>query len=1039
MRGGPRVALVVAALALAGAVLGGVAAGSAVDGTPSTTAVVEDAPAAAATGAAPDANVSVERVGTNRIRVNVRFANATPNASQSKLLVNVTNTGVAKNVEFETKRGGSTFVATQRVTGLTGPKTTANLSAATVAVEVNDSVVGSDSVNLQYAKLSKTSAAFEGDSLRVSGVSLRGFRPGSSVGLRVADATVKATYEAGATEALVVERDELSKLSRSTLFGNARVAVDAKAAPVNVTASATTVNVHRTATAASNLVVSGESLAIENPLVGILGASEYVLDVQTTDPDGRYVANVTASGDRVPLPSAAIGANVTATLALADDPSRLVLDDWQGTYADSRVSVQVNGGYVRLSPDVDAESILYAVDGAVRRASLSNASGFARTYAVADGAGVPTGVEVVVVGADSVYRGESASGSFDTPAPAGNGSVNTTTTTTVANETGNTTASGVLGLPPGYTTVNTGGVVVFALLVGALVSVVIGLYRSAIDATVDGFRPTDAQGALIVLGLGLVPGLLVGVLVIGLFAAGVGPLGLLPAALIGGVFSMLGSWPAAALMASAGFWGSTTAKRRSTSRTESPVPVTVQIVTDDNRRVQRSVEVTARSTARRDDVSTTTDSGRAKLKLKPGTWTVTAALAGKQYETTVEIGSGHSRGRDARIVCQRPRIAVRLSDGTDGEPLPGATVRAEPDDGDPVEETTNRSGKAGLVLPFTATTATVSVSHPKYVGATRDVSLDDREQGFDVPLERKTGSLAVTAEVDGVATGGLPVAVAPAEDDDFRARDRRQTLETDRNGTATVDVLVGDYVVDLDLPAAQSAEFRTDTTTARIDRGSTARVSVRASFEWTLPADTRTRLSDARADVAGLSNRAGRDVAFPRYYGSVLESLLDVVESLPEQGHRFVDVDTHPEAVADALLSVVEDGVGRVNTAMTTKRNVDVFAACADLRDANVSYGGDAVSFDAFLEHATDANDGDLTRRIEETKRRIDEERDDLTEVEPVTEVWELARELFQEARREGDDVERAAKTLLVTALLDAVESAFEHDQLRERMQQTVF
>ncbi|MFC6955188.1 hypothetical protein [Halorubellus litoreus] len=1042
MRGGTRVTLLVAVLALAGVVVGGVAAGSPGVAGPGIASVGDAGSGPSSATAAPNATVAVERVNTNRIRVNVTFTNTTRNQTKTKFLVNVTDTGAAnaKNVTFQSKRNGATYVTGMAVKQLTGPKTTDDLSAASVAVELNGSVLGTDSVNLQYADLSGASAAFDDGPLRVSGLSLRGFEPGSQVALLVGDGSLNATYAAGATEALVLDRSELSTLSRDELFGNARVAVDATAAPVNVTQTATSVNVHAAATDATRLVVAGESFVVENPLVGVLDANEYLLDVETTEPTGKYVGNVTASGDRVPLPSDAIGADVTANLTVADGSDRVVLDGWKGTYADSNVSVALNGSYVQVSPDVGAQSILFkTLDGAVRRVNLTNVGDLASTYAVAGNETVPANADLVVVGANAVYSGSSANANFQTPASAGNGTPTTTPTTTNGSTAGNTTASGLLFLPAGYTGVNTGILVVVTLLLGALVSAGLGVYRSAIDASVDGVRPTDAHGALIVLGFGLITGIIAGVLVIWLAASDLGPLGLLPAAGIGAFFSMVGSWPAAYGMASAGLWGKTSPKRRSTSRTETPVPVTVQIVTDDNRRVQRSVSVTARSTARSDDHSTTTDTGRAKLKLKPGTWTVGASVAGQQYETRVDIGSGHSRGKEARIVCQRPQIAVRLSDGADGEALPDATVHVEPDDGDPVEETTNRSGKAAVVLPFTATAATLSVSHPKYVGATRDVSLDDQKQAFDVGLERKTGSLSVTAEVDGVATGNLPVAIAPADGDDFRARERRQTLETDRNGTATVDVLVGDYVVDLDLPAAASSEFRTDTTTARIDRGGNARVSVRASFEWTLPPAVRTRLSDVREDVAALSDRAGRDVAFPRYYGSVVETLLDVVESLPEQGHRFVDVDTHPEAVADALLDVAEEAVTRVNTAMTTKRNVDVFAACADLPDAAVEFRGDAASFDAFLEHASDANDGNLTRRIEETKSRIDRERDTLTEVEPVTEVWELSRELFQEARRESDDVERAAKTLLVAALLDAVEEAFEHDQLRERMQQTVF
>jgi hypothetical protein len=1065
---GTRVTLLVVLVALVAPAVGGVAVADPASGTTlatttaPTTADATTADAAttdATTAVPPNATVSVERVNTKIVRVRATFENANATENVKALSVRVPAADVTESVQVTASEDGTVLTGRKAVTELTGTAVTSrtDLSSTPVIVSLqNESTLGSSRTSLQTADLSRAAIGFGTDgALTVEKVYLDGFADESTVRVTVGSETVNATYEASA-DRLTIGASTASSLDRSTVFAPHNVSLAATAGPndAGVTRAPGTVHVRAAASDATHLVVTDGALALENPLVGVLDANRYAIDVTTTDPAGRYVDVVNATGGTVPLPDGAIGATLNVTLAVDDSTRQRVLDGWSGGYADRSVDVAVtNGSYVQLSPDVGADAILFEGADGLENVSLNALEEFDRTYALAANATIPTDATVVVLADGGVYSATPSAGAFATPAgngsePTSNGAaaVNGSPTTNGTPLNGSATTNGTTGnatpvvgfLPAGYTAINTGGVGFSGVLVGAVAAVGLAGFRSFMDYPVEGNRPTDPTGALIVLGFGLVPGAIVGLAVIALIAD-VGGFDMVHAALIGGLFGMIGSWPTAQAMAGAGFWGKTTSKQRTAAKTDSPVPVKVQVVTDDNRRVNESVELTARSTARRDDVSGSTSTGRAKLKLKPGTWTITASLPNRRFETTVEVGSGHARSKRAQIVCERPKIAVKLSDGTDGKPLSGATVRVDPDSGERKEEQTDQSGKAGIVLPFAATEATVTVSHPKYVGVTRDVSLDDLKQAFDVSLERKVGSLSVTAEVDGVATGGLPVGVEPASGDDFRARERGETLQTDRDGTASTNLVVGEYVVDLDLPAAQTSKFRTNTSRVTIEQGNRARVSVGATFEYTLPSATRQRLSDVRADVDGLSDRAGRDVAFPRYYGSVVQSLLDVVETLPEQGHRFVDLDASPDAIADAILDVAAAVVPRVNTAMTTKRNVDVFAACADMPDANVEWRGGSASFDAIVERLADPDDGAVTRRIEETKERIDRERGQLTEVEPATEVWELARDLFQEARREEDDVQRAAKTVLVTALLDAVEETFDRDRLRERMKQTVF
>lgn len=996
----------------------------------------------ASTGTAAAASVSARRAATNQVRFEIAFENASTNLSS--VTVSVGANGVTESVRVSARDNGTRYLGAVSVTRLTKPGNALDLSNAEFHVEHNGTTLGSARVNLQLADLSGVESSFDAGSFVLGNVTLRGYESTATVRVDVGSATLNATYDATDSETLALPRDALSALDRGALFSPTAVSVNASAAPaaVDVTRSEGAVNVRAAAERATTLAYADDAFVLRNPLVDVLGTDRFALDLRTENPDGRFVSTVNATGDVIALPRDATGASVTATLAVDDWDGERVLADWSGEPVSTSVTVGVDGSRVEIGDGRSAASLLYETDGEVVRAALE--PGENETYVT--NASVPTEGSVLVVGDDVVYAGSFTSVNLSvaqadngTTTPGENGTATATPTTGTDGAAGNASAVFEFG-DVSYGSVDLGLLFGGALLVGGVIGVFLGVYRWFNRSPVRGYRPTDRDGAIATLVLGLLGGIVTGGLVLyfGMDAT-LGPLGILPGLFLAGLGGSGGCWTAGYGMVALGYWGDASKQERAAGTTTAVVPVVLELVTETNRPLTETAEITATSYDGSDRKRSKTDSGQATLQLAPGTWKLVVAVGDRQWEDTIEVGRSDPKVK-ARIDCSRPKVGVSLADGGDGEPIPDATVTVDPDGGDVREATTDREGNAGVSLPYSVTSASLTVDHPKYTARTRDVSLeDDLEKAFDVALERKTGELTVVAKVDGVATADLPVSIEPAEGDQFRANDRRRSIRTDEAGNATAALLVGEYVVSLALPDAHSAQFRTDTSTVRIGAGTHERVSVQATFEWSLPSETRERIRSVRADVQSLSDRAGRDVAFPRYYGTVIESILDLVEDLPANGHRFVRSQQRPDPVASALLDAAEEGVSRVNTAMTTKRNVDMFAACADMPDATVEWAGDAASYDAFFERLDGRSDGDLSRRLEETKTRIDDERGQLTEVEPATEMWETARDLFQDARRAGDELDRAAKEVLVAALLDAVAETFDRDPLRERMKQTVF
>ncbi|WP_144050385.1 hypothetical protein [Halorubrum persicum] len=419
--------------------------------------------------------------------------------------------------------------------------------------------------------------------------------------------------------------------------------------------------------------------------------------------------------------------------------------------------------------------------------------------------------------------------------------------------------------------------------------------------------------------------------------------------------------------------------------------------------------------------------GRETIQLPgTGTWEVYARHGSAR--SNVETVDANDPAATLTIPVEATLTVV---DAVDGEPVADATISGEAG----ISGTTDRNGAVTLDPPEDATDAEIEVSHDRYADATERVRFRQNASPT-VELDRRTGRLRGSATVDGTAVGAVPIRIVP--DDEFLSdRFEVETVSTNADGTLEERTLpIGQYRVETTL--ADGDGYEKTETTVTVRESGTARAEVDARFTWRLDADRRDRIDRIRRDVRSVSEGGGRDGTIPRYYASVVESMLDVAESVPDAGHEFVGREADPGDAVDGILAAAERTTDAIAEAMTTKRNVDLFAACADMPDADVRWSGtfDLAELLDRLEADSGAQRREVKQRYEAVDGLIEDRRGELSEIAPAREMQQRAWELTREADRGPEAVAIGYTSLL---LLDAVEELFEHDALRERLTRTVF
>jgi hypothetical protein len=376
-------------------------------------------------------------------------------------------------------------------------------------------------------------------------------------------------------------------------------------------------------------------------------------------------------------------------------------------------------------------------------------------------------------------------------------------------------------------------------------------------------------------------------------------------------------------------------------------------------------------------------------------------------------------------------------------PLKGATVTCSPAGVTGQERTkrTDNRGNARLHVPRTASRVRIEATADGFENKSFEQELDPPVKG-KVSLLEAPSEVRATVTVDGESVEGIPVVVeGSGEGGGLSAQ---QSADTDADGSVSFGGLrAGTYTVGVDVDGSHL-----DVPSERIDlgRGTTTEVRLRVSSRFELSADQRERVRNLRSRVRDLSAASDRDTAIPHYFGTVLGSLLDLIEMFPEQAGHFSLAGHDPDRLVTSLLDTAEDATGAVETAMRSKRSVDLFSVCASLPAAEVDWSSDYQSeaLRALLDGERDPA-SQFEARLDAVRSTLDDQQRSLTDVSPVETLYDEIESEFDTPDSPPDfdsdeqPVEGVVGVFVALGVLAAIESLFDHEPLRERLDQTVF
>jgi hypothetical protein len=426
--------------------------------------------------------------------------------------------------------------------------------------------------------------------------------------------------------------------------------------------------------------------------------------------------------------------------------------------------------------------------------------------------------------------------------------------------------------------------------------------------------------------------------------------------------------------------------------------------------------------------------GYAEVNLPQGQWEITL---GGLFETTSTV----SVRKDTEVVLEPdPQfLSVQVNDSLTGEGLRDTHVTVTPDVGDSQSGHVQDSSVTVQLSPR-ARRANVTVDHDRYDSTSEEITLQRGEtQQVTLTLAPKTGTITPTVLVDGKPASGVRVE-SKAIDQRTRQYQRHPiTGMTDERGQSTLqNCIVGEY--DVTAAVDESGRFTVPTSRITVESGSTSKVKLELSFDFQLSGQQRERIERMNERLSNLTSVTGRDTAIPEYYGSVVQELLEMIQRTPKLGHLFVTSELDPVRLVDALLDQAGTVVEQIATAMSSKRNTDLFTASRDLP----AYGGGwSGQFDPDRLIELWGRDPTEARRLivdrlDDIEERIRTEQTELASVAPAREPWELAREHVGKEHVENA-VRATAMAFVYEGYLDAIERLFDDPELRERLERTVF
>lgn len=463
-------------------------------------------------------------------------------------------------------------------------------------------------------------------------------------------------------------------------------------------------------------------------------------------------------------------------------------------------------------------------------------------------------------------------------------------------------------------------------------------------------------------------------------------------------------------------------------RTGSPIRDTVRI------RAERSGSSDRDRGGRRSadaEPETFTVSGESdEITLPRDPWTLTATYEGHRSEKQwADLGSD-----SVTLHIQPIPNEFRVVDERD-EPVADAVVDVSYDGGEESART-DADGRASLTFPATASDLEATVSHDRFDGE-RVTAGDPSDLPATVGMAGRTGTLRVETAVDGESTDAVDVDVGT---DDEWLRQRLSTVGAGVEGegeTNAAELPVGEYELAGTVDGGSFGEARRRVT---VEEDATTTVTLDVPFEYDLTAAQRDELDALRRETEELVPGGRLDTAVHRFYASVAEELGDTVETVPDSGARFAETGVEPSTAVDGVLAAGRGAVDAVDDAMNTKHNVDLFSACADMRESSVRWteGYDLDDLFALADADRVSQRAELRSRIADAEEEVEAHRGDVTVLSPAQDVLDELRTYARESR-ESDEVRNAAFVFSVAGFVSAVETLFDHPRLLDRLNRTVY
>lgn len=426
--------------------------------------------------------------------------------------------------------------------------------------------------------------------------------------------------------------------------------------------------------------------------------------------------------------------------------------------------------------------------------------------------------------------------------------------------------------------------------------------------------------------------------------------------------------------------------------------------------------------------------GRGEYNLPPGQWQFVvrdSKGANAKQKVTIDDETEH-----ITFGIEPYTVPVQVLGGVGGDPVEDATVTVAPGDIDYEQQAqTDSQGRTQVDLPRLTATGSITATHDAYPSTeTRYQTEDIREhEQLTIELTPDIGWVEIEAVLGSTPCPNIGILITP-NSAETEVRSDEHTLTTDTDGKGEIELPVGRYEV---ATQAQSDVIEiTDTVeNITVEAGMTTSVTLQLGICFTLSPEQRKRLSTARDRLNQLTAASDHDVAIPRYYGTVITSLIELVETVEARPERVAEEGIQPKEAAAALLAGIETGVDVIATAMSHSRNVTRFQACTGLPSADVSWDG-KTTLDTFLTHVERGIPQEHQRlqdQIDETDIFLDRQWSEVTELRPASQPLSLIKERATSIDAD-DEIVAVAHIYVYLCLLDAIESLFEYDALRRRL-----